>query len=291
MAEHDSHYNWVPDTAMSDEAKLTEGEASAIEGDTAAEVSAPLSAQQNQSAAPGSTTISFPGFPGTNLCPSCGSFVPDTYGQVRFLNASTNGFTVNIFIDGTLYAPNSRFGTLSGYDWVSDGFHTVTVQRATGIRSVLLQQTFPFTADQRVTMVLTDSQEGGLELVRVIDRGCRNLPSGSGCFRFANMTYSGSNFDLMMSGQTIFRNIRYQSVSSYKQAVAGTYQFSVVTAASFGFMRELPIIVVGIIGSSLTSRETVFTFHTRIQAGRDYTAYLIGNNWSNSPMQVIIAED
>lgn len=237
------------------------------------------------------TTIAIPWTPDFTSCPGCGIISPQSYGQVRFLNASTNGMTVNISIDGTMYAINSRFGTLSNYDWISDGFHTVTVQRANGIRSTLLQQTFPFMADQKVTMVLTDSAEGGLEIIRVIDSGCRNLPAGSGCFRFANMTYNGSNLDLMMSGQTIFRNVRYQSVSSYKQAVAGVYQFSAVTATSYTFMRELPIIVVGIIGSSLTNRETVFTFHTRIQAGRNYTAYLIGNNWSNSPMQVIIAED
>lgn len=232
-----------------------------------------------------------PGVSDTGTCPVCGNISAQSYGQVRFLNASANGITVNIFIDGTMYHSNSRFGTLSNYDWISDGFHTVTVQRANGIRSTLLRQTFPFMADQKVTMVLTDSAEGGLEIVRVIDTGCRNLPAGSGCFRFANMTYSGSSLDLLLSGQTIFRNVRFQSVSAYKQAIAGVYQFTAVTSASYGFMRELPVIVLGIIGSSLADRETVFTFSTRIQSGKNYTAYLIGNNWSNTSMRIIIAED
>ncbi|MFR5733580.1 MAG: hypothetical protein ACLUD2_18270 [Clostridium sp.] len=68
---------------------------------------------------------------------------------MRFLNASTNSFAVNISIDGTAYAINSRFGTISNYDWISDGFHTVTVRRASGMRSVLFRQNFPFTASKR----------------------------------------------------------------------------------------------------------------------------------------------
>lgn len=323
MAENDSHYNGTADPANMDNGNSMDGQMApadessnrminplpGMEGtapdysgspgnngsnfntETASELSGENNSSYMGNDTRGITTIAVPWIPGLSSCPSCGTISPQSYGQVRFLNASTNGMTVNISIDGAIYALNSRFGTLSNYDWVSDGFHTVTVQRANGIRSTLLQQTFPFVADQKVTMVLTDSQEGGLEIIRVIDSGCRNLPAGSGCFRFANMTYSGSNLDLMLSGQTIFRNVRYQSVSSYKQAIAGVYQFSAVTAASYTFMRELPVIVVGIVGSSFTNRETIFTFHTRIQAGRNYTAYLIGNNWSNSPMQVIIAED
>ncbi len=234
---------------------------------------------------------SFPWVPTFPGCPSCGAVSPQNYGQVRFLNASTNSMTVNISIDGTVYASNSRFATLSNYDWISDGFHTVTVRRANGLRSTLLQQTFPFTSGQKITMVLTDSPEGGLELIRVIDNGCNNLPSNSGCFRFANMTYSGSNLDLLLSGQTIFRNIRYQSVSPYKQAVAGNYQFTVVTASSYSFIRELPIIVIGAVGTSFGNRETLMTFTTNIRAGRNYTAYLIGNTWSNANLQMIITSD
>lgn len=235
--------------------------------------------------------VAFPWFAALPTCPSCGNITPQYYGQVRFLNASTNGITVNISIDGTMYALNSRFATLSNYDWISDGFHTITVQRAGGLRSTLLQQTFPFTAGQKVTMVLTDSAEGGLELIRVIDTGCRNLPSTSGCFRFANMTYSGSTVDLLLSGQTVFRNIRYQSVSSYKQALAGSYLFTAVTASSYTFIRELPIIVIGAIATSMNNRETLLTFNANIRAGRNYTAYLIGNTWSSTNIQVIIAED
>ncbi len=317
MAESDSHYNGTPDTmnmnnTNSDNNQTNTGSEPVMPLPNEGEGGPVYSGSMNSSNGSGTVVpLSFPGeagpvFPGSinnnpqqggrnltwfPMCPNCGNISQQSYGQVRFLNATTNGITVNISIDSTMYALNSRFATMTNYDWISDGFHTVTVRRAGGLRSILLQQNLPFVAGQKITMVLTDSAEGGLDLIRVIDTGCRSLPSNSGCFRFANMTWSGSNLDLLLSGQTIFRNVRYQSVTSYKQAVAGAYQFTAVTTSGYSFIRELPIIVIGGIGTSVSSRETVLTFNAAIRAGSNYTAYLIGNTWSNASLQAIIATD
>lgn len=229
---------------------------------------------------------------GTGWLPNFPSFTPQYYGQVRFLNASTNGFPVNISIDGAAYAINSRFAVISAYDWISDGFHTVTVRRATGLRNILLQQTFPFVSGQKVTMVLTDSASGGLEMVRVVDTGCSNLPFNSGCYRFANMAYSGSSFDLMLyGGDTVFRNVRFQNVTSYKQAVAGSYQFYVTNSGAFAFVRELPIIVIGTISGTLGTGDPLVSFAVDIAPGKNYTSYIIGNTWSSNSLRVLTVED
>lgn len=252
---------------------------------------------------PGTPGGNFPIFPlpGVGCSPSTGcfplnpGFPPGSsqyYGRVRFLNASTNNFPVNISIDNSAYALNSRFGTITNYDWIPDGFHTVTVRRATGLRTILLQQNFPFVAGQRVTMVLTDTPAGGLELVRVIDTGCSNLPYNSGCFRFANMSYSGSSFDLMLyNGETVFRTVRFQNATPYKQAIAGSYQFYVTNSGAYAFARELPIIVIGVGSTAGNLREAVATFTVDIAAGRNYTSYIIGNTWSGNSLRVITIED
>lgn len=214
------------------------------------------------------------------------------YGQVRFLNASTNAFPVNISIDGAAYAINSRFATLSNYDWVSDGFHTVTVRRASGIRSILLQQNFPFVAGQKVTLVLTDSASGGLEMVRVVDTGCRSMPYNSGCYRFANMAYSGSRFDLLLyGGETIFRNVRFQTVTPYKQAMAGSYQFYVTNSNTYAFLQELPIILIGAIGTTANVQQPLVSFQVDISARKNYTTYMIGNTWSDNGLIALTVED
>ena len=224
--------------------------------------------------------------------PTIPSLPPRFLGQVRFLNASSNSFPVNISIDGTPYAVNSRFGTISTYDWISDGFHTVTVRRTNGLRSVLLQKNFPFIAGQKVTMILTDSAFGGLEMIRVSDMGCTNLPSGSGCYRFANMTYSGSRFDLLLyGGETVFRNVGFQSVTPYKQAMAGSYQFYITNSNSYTFLKEIPVLVLGAIGIGTSLPQPLVSFQTDIASGRNYTSYLIGNTWSDLGLRVMTVED
>lgn len=235
---------------------------------------------------------STPSTPITPIYPSYPNISPQNFGQVRFLNASANNFPVNISIDGNAYAINSRFGTITNYDWVSDGFHTVTVRRASGMRSILLQQNFPFVAGQKVTMVLTDTASGSLELVWVIDTGCNNLPYNSGCYRFANMTYSGSRFDLLLyGGETVFRNVGFQTVTSYKQAVSGSYQFYVTNSNTYTFLRELPIIVIGAIGTTANVQQPLLSLTADIMAGTHYTSYLIGNTWSDLGLRVMTVED
>lgn len=242
---------------------------------------------------PGNNIVipTIPVFPSIPIYPNYPSNPTANYGQVRFLNASANLLTIDISIDGSAYVNRAGFASLSDYDWISDGFHTVTIRSAVGLRSILLQQTFPFTAGQKVTMVLTDAADGGLELVRVVDTGCSNLPNNTGCFRFANMAYAGLNLDLLLGNQTVFRNIGYQGVSNYKQAVAGNYQFMAATASSYSYIRELPIIVIGTVGTNLANRQNVLSFNVDIDAGKNYTAYLIGNTWSNARLQVITAQD
>lgn len=236
------------------------------------------------------TIPSYPAVPSYPTMPSYPS--PQHFGQVRFLNASTNSFPVNISVDNTAYAVNSRFGTVSTYDWIADGFHTITVRRSTGLRSILLQQTLPFTAGVKATMVLTDTPYGGLNMVKVIDTGCTNMPYNAGCYRFANMTYSGSNYDLLLyGGETVFRNVGFQEVTSYKQAMAGSYQFYVTNSGNFSIIREMPVIVIGAITNTGAMNEPLVSFQVDITARRNYSTYMIGNTWSDNILRALTIED
>ena len=231
--------------------------------------------------------VTFPIFPS---CPNCN--VSQSNAQVRFLNASTNSFPVSISIDNTTYVNNSRFGTVSGYDRVSDGFHTVTVRRASGLRSILLQQSFPFTGGQRYTMVLADAPAGGLTMTQVSNDGCSNMNYNTGCYRVANFSYSGSSYDVMLySHDAVFRNVGFREVTAYKQAMAGTYQFYVTNSNTFSVIRELPMIVVGTVTGGNFSNDPLVSFQTDIAAGNRYTSYLIGNNWSDVGFRVLTIED
>ena len=220
------------------------------------------------------------------------AFPTDTFGQVRFLNASTNTFDVDFAVDGNTFVQNSRFGSVSDYDWIADGFHTITVRRSTSIRTVLYQQSFPFVAGEKVTMVLTDSESGGLNLIRMVDTSCSNIPVTASCYRFANVSYSGSAVDVLLNnGETVFHNVTFQTATPYKQAVAGTYQFFVTNTNLFTTLRELPIILIGAIGTGSGIRQPILTYQANFTAGRSYTSYLIGNTWSDNALQVLTVED
>lgn len=239
---------------------------------------------------------SFPTVPSTPTFPSIPA-IPSPppmqyYGQVRFLNASNDTMPVNITIDNEPYAINSRFGTITNYEWVADGFHTVTVRSTNRPRTILFQQSFPFVAGEKITMVLVDIG-ANVDLIRISDMGCTNLPYNYGCYRIANMTYPGSSYDLMLyGGETVFRNVRFPNATPYKQAVAGSYQFYLTKSSGTNFtvVREIPVIVIGAYTPQAPSGEPLLSFQVDIEPSKNYTSYIISFDRPND-VRVMTVED
>ncbi len=267
----------------------------------------------NSSGNSGGTTI-WPVFPWFPTCPSCGGCVScggsgsnsgsgsgsgsgnsgssSALGQVRFLNASTTNTSVSVTFDNTIYATNIGFGTISAYRPIADGFHTVSVRRTTGLQALVVQQSLPFSAGQKYTLVLADSAAGGVNLVQVDDTGCSNLSYNTGCYRVANMAYSGSSFDVFLySHDAVFKNVGFQDVTPYKQAIAGSYQFYITNSTNFSIIRELPILIIGASNNASLSGDPLVSYSVDIAAGRNYTSYLIGSSWSDLNFRVLTVED
>lgn len=253
------------------------------------EQESPAALERSFPAFPDSGEFSFPTAPAFPSCLNCP--VTAGYGQVRFLNAASNRLTVNISVDNITYAANSRFGTITSYDRIPDGFHTITVRSASGPRSILAQQTIPFSAGEKYTVVLVDSAQGGLNLIQVANTGCSNIGYNTGCYRAANMAYSGSNFDIMLySHDALFRNVGFREVTAYKQAMAGSYQFYVTNSSQFTVIRELPVLVIGALINGTASNKPLVSYQLDISAGARYTSYLIGNPWDMN-FRVLTVED
>ncbi|MBE5971336.1 MAG: DUF4397 domain-containing protein [Lachnoclostridium sp.] len=215
------------------------------------------------------------------------------YGQVRFLNATTNGMNLDVLIDGQNVFSGSTFATVSNYSQVSDGFHTVTVRRTNG--PILYQQTLAFVSGERVTMVILDTN-GGVTLTKVSDMGCTNVPSGSGCIRVANMSYNGSSYDVrLFNNQIVFAGVGYKEVTSFKQATSGNYTFFVTNSqVNVTTFNELPQLVFAVITGTACPgcavNNPLLTYSINVRPGRAYTSYIIGNPWSNM-YQVFTLED
>ncbi len=232
-----------------------------------------------------------PGYPGNGAWPNFPAFSFPTqtlptityYGQVRFMNATTNGLTLDVYIDGQNIFSGSTFATVSAYIQVSDGFHTVTIRQTNG--QILYRQSIAFVAGEKATMVLLDTANG-VTLTKVSDMGCSNLPSGYGCMRVANMAYSGISYDVrMFNNQVVFSGIGYKEVTSFKQAAAGNYTFFITAAqSSVSTLSELPVLIVSaLVGgcANCTVSNPILTYSVNVQAGKTYTSYIIGNPWSN----------
>jgi len=202
--------------------------------------------------------------------------------QVRFLNASTNGQDLDVWIDGRNIFSGSTFATVSSYIQVSDGFHTVTVRRTNG--PALYRRTLSFISGEKVTMVLLDTP-GGITLSRVSDMGCTNIPAGYGCLRVANMSYSGSNYDVRtFNNQIVFGGVGFKEVTTFKQTAAGNYTFFVTASqASLTGFAELPVILLTAITGGCSAcmvNDPIMSFGINVRPGRVYTSYIIGNPWS-----------
>lgn len=212
------------------------------------------------------------------------------YGQIRFLNATTNGLSLDAYIDSQNVFSGSTFATVSAYIPVSDGFHTVTVRQTNS--QILYQQSIAFVAGEKATLVLLDTA-GGVTLSKVSDMGCSNLPSGYGCMRVANMAYNGSVYDVrLFNNQSVFSGIGYKEVTSFKQAAAGNYIFFVTSAQNTSASGELPVIISALLNgcANCSVNNPLLTYSVNVRAGKTYTSYIIGNPWSNL-YQVYTLED
>lgn len=240
----------------------------------------------------GGPNFPWPDFP---LIPLPTPGVPSVtyYGQVRFLNASTNGWNLDVLIDGQNVFSGSSFATVSNYVSISDGFHTVTVRRTNG--PILYQQTLAFVSGENVTIVILDSANG-ITLSKVSDMGCTNVPAGYGCLRVANMSYGGSSYDIrLFNNQVVFAGVGYKEVTSFKQASSGNYTFFVTTSQmNISSFNEIPtLIFTAIVGGTCTGcaiNNPLLTYSINVQPGHTYTSYIIGNPWSNL-YQVFTLED
>lgn len=106
------------------------------------------------------------------------------------------------------------------------------------------------------------------------------------------MSYPGSSFDMILYGDIpVFRNVTFQSVTNYKQAAAGSYQFYVTNSSPFTLAREISVIVIGNFPAGTISGEPLLSLQVDIEPGRNYTTYLIGNDWTEFGFRAMTVAD
>lgn len=174
----------------------------------------------------GSVTI----IPGVTFpCFSCNN---NSFGRVRFLNASNGYQPFFVYLGNWLVASRFGNGDMSNYLQATSGSQTVTISGANGYVYVQKQITVRAGSSMTVAIINTAS---GLDIMEISDISC-NAPSGTSCLRVANLSLNLGPFDVSIGSQnstyTPFTNVRYREITPYTSFYPGWYQLYISRTGS-----------------------------------------------------------
>ena len=175
----------------------------------------------------GNHTVIIPGI--TFPCSSCSS---NSYGKVRFINASTGYPAFYIYLGNWLVASQLGNGDMTRYLQATTGTQTITVSGVNGY--VYIQKEIRVRSNTPMTVAIINTASG-LDLMEISDLSC-SAPSSTSCLRVCNLSLNLGPFDVSVGNQnnmyTPFSNVRYKEVTSYTSFYPGWYQINVARAGS-----------------------------------------------------------
>lgn len=203
--------------------------------------------------------------------------------KVRFFNAAAGYGGLKIEVAGETISENLPFGQETAYVYIPDGFQQVTITMVQEPEAVLLNKRMPFRNCMNTTAAIINTSTG-IDLMMINDEGCRMDEADRACFRVANLSYTSPPLDVIIeNGNPVFEDVRFKYVTEYKQAVPGEYNFNVMLARTAETLQnntsdlitpELPQEE----GGYPAEEERAYAyFFEEFEAGRRYTAYIIGN--------------
>ena len=187
-----------------------------------------------------------------------GQVVDSTLAEFKVLNGSSLGAPLNVFVDGALALANVPFGGVSGYEKVTTGSRTITVQ-STATPGATLLTVVADLAPATDTSIAVSGPAGALRSLVLSDN---NLPSAinRARVRFVNASPDLAAIDVYVNFVRQFSGLASNTASTYSELVAAstgtTYEFDFNVAGTVTPVLMLP-------GVTLTS-------------GKTYTIYVVG---------------
>ena len=192
------------------------------------------------------------------------------YCTIRFLHAAVGYEALNVYIGNKPVVNRLSYGEVSSYFIETDEFKTINVVSARGRRTLIASETFFFGEEDVYTIAFVNGLNG-LYMYLVPDMPCMIKRAGRSCVRAVNLSYNSPALDMtVQNGSIRFEDLRFKTVSAYKQIQPGTQEFYVTETLS---------------GAS------VFQLMHEIGEGKMYTVYIIGDAYGAPDMTGIITED
>lgn len=239
-----------------------------------------------------------PVYPGSGVIILPGIIHP-RYCTVRFLNAVADYDPLRIIVAPRQISNRVNFGGLTNYFHVIDGFRLVTITSAYAPYRILYQQTIPFRAGEIATMAVVRGNSG-LDLVRISDMPCNNIPRSRACIRTINLAYPAPPLDVFLTdGRLVFNDVAYKESTNFKQAMPRDYSFFVAKTQFIPLpnfqdietIEQTPMVAPDLTLQGSDTVTPLVTFFVDARPGAMYSIYILGT-WYNSPnLRVRVVED
>lgn len=162
------------------------------------------------------------------------------------------------------------YGDVSSYYTETAGFKNIRITDADAGRGVLSRERFFFNDGDVYTIALVNSGEG-IAMVLIPDIPCYNQMQNFACVRAVNLSYNAPALDVVIrTGRIVFDDLRFKSVSAYKQIFQGETTFSV---------------------QETESGAQVFDMTEWVEGERMYTLYIIGDAYTYPGLNGLFTED
>lgn len=150
--------------------------------------------------------------------------MPNISSSIRFLHASTEDYNTDIKIDDKLLQTNLSFGTITNYQKMSPGEHSIKIYRTDDKINPVYENTLVLLPASIVTVSLV-TINNALSIF-ILKDGAMNTNPVLGNLRFINLSPKSPLFNLLYEDRRpIFKNVEFLETTNYTQLQPQKYNF------------------------------------------------------------------
>ncbi|WP_240666726.1 DUF4397 domain-containing protein [Longirhabdus pacifica] len=163
------------------------------------------------------------------------------YTKVRALHAAPNAPSVDIFVNGELFAKGVSFKDMTDYVKVMPGEYTIEIYTTDG-QTLVLQQRVRVPEGAHITLAAVENNGNGIELLPILDEPF--VPPGKAKVRAIHLSPDSPAVDVaVQGGNVVFSNISYKDVTPYIEVEPGSLPLEVRVAGTNNVVLEIPAMV------------------------------------------------
>lgn len=191
--------------------------------------------------------------------------------HVRFLNTVADMPPLDLYADGEKYADNVAYREFTDYYPVPPGIYEVKLFPAGETENPVNVSTQSFPAGGSFTVVAIGTPDQ-IELYQIPEPYSSPATGLRSYIRFVNLSETSPPFDIaLQNGTLLFEDVDYNDLTSYTRLVPNVYTFIVKSAGTNDILLVIPDL--------------------RLNAGKIYTVYIIGNVSGTPPLEALFVAD